>query len=83
MEAMASSTAFPIFSEMGRKQFGRGKAEGEAKAVLAVLEERGMTVTQEQRARIEGTTDPELLLTWIRRAVTTPSTAELLDGPAG
>lgn len=87
MEAMVSSTAFPIFSEMGRKQFGRGKAEGtaegEAKAVLAVLEERGMTVTQEQRARIEGTTDPELLLTWIRRAVTTPSTAELLDGPAG
>lgn len=86
LEAMVSTTAWPIYSEIGKKQFGKGReegrVEGEAAAVLAVLEERGLEVSTAQRARIEGTTDPDLLLTWIRRAVTTPSTAELLDGPA-
>lgn len=46
-----------------------GKAEGKAEAVLTVLRAQGIEVSEEVRERIEGTTDLELLDTWLSRVV--------------
>ena len=55
----------------------RGKAEGEAQAVLAVLEARELTPTEQQRKRILACTDLEQLNTWVRKAVTLVDVEEL------
>jgi hypothetical protein len=45
-----------------------GEARGEAKALLAVLESRGLTLTPEQRERILGCKDTTELDRWLRCA---------------
>jgi len=45
-----------------------GVVQGRVDALLALLEERKVTLTVEQTVRIERCTDKELLLRWIRRA---------------
>jgi predicted transposase/invertase (TIGR01784 family) len=57
----------------------RGRAEGEANAVLAVLNARGLTVTDQLRQRILECTDLELLDGWIRKAVTLTDPNELFE----
>ena len=70
-----------FFDESQQKSFDRGRdkgrAEGGAAHVLAVLETRGLAVSDEQRARIQSCTDIATLDRWVRRAVTIPSTDEL------
>jgi hypothetical protein len=56
----------------------KGKAEGRAEDVLAVLAARGLSVSDEQRARILGCTDIALLSRWVVKAATAQSTAEAL-----
>jgi hypothetical protein len=51
----------------------KGKAEGRADIVLAVLSVRGITVSESVRARITECTDLEQLEKWGRRAVTADS----------
>ncbi|MBW8740632.1 MAG: hypothetical protein JF621_27180 [Streptomyces turgidiscabies] len=58
----------------GRAQ---GKAEGQAAAILLVLEQRGLDVTDEIRERITGCDDTETLRTWLTRAPTVTSAAEI------
>ena len=59
----------------------RGKAEGEARgeaqAVLAVLEARGLVPTEQQRQRILDCTDLKQLNSWVRNAVTLVDVEEL------
>lgn len=68
-------------SDFARKYVAQGraggKAEGKAEAILAVLDERCILVSSENRERILGTTDLELLNDWIRRAISVPSADEL------
>lgn len=69
------------------KGFAKGRAEGELKgraegqqlAILAVLESRGLMVSEAQRARVLATHDVVELERWIRRAATVTA-AELLWG---
>jgi hypothetical protein len=56
---------------------GRGKAEGKTQAVLAVLEARGLRVSDEQRATIVGCADLDELERWVRKAVTVKTTGAL------
>ncbi|MFI6705700.1 hypothetical protein ACIBF7_04650 [Nonomuraea sp. NPDC050478] len=56
-----------------------GEAKGEAKAILMVLETRGLEVSDETRERILGCTDQETLESWIHKAVTVRSVEELFD----
>ncbi|MDX3454360.1 hypothetical protein PV396_20840 [Streptomyces sp. ME02-8801-2C] len=58
----------------GRAQ---GQAEGQATAILLVLEQRGVDVTDEIRDRITGCDDTETLRTWLTRALTATSAADL------
>lgn len=57
----------------------RGEARGEARAVLAVLEARGIMVSEEQRAFLLAMTDVAWLEAKIRAAVTVQSASELFD----
>jgi hypothetical protein len=56
-----------------------GKAEGEAKSVLAVLEARGVAITEMQRQKILQCTDGDLLNAWVRKAVTLTDVTELFE----
>jgi hypothetical protein len=84
LEELMTSTAWPVYSPFAREHFGKGKveglAEGEAKAVLSVFQARGITVTDEARARIMTCTDVDQLDEWVRRAVTAATVEELFDG---
>ncbi|MGI9004491.1 MAG: hypothetical protein ACR2GH_23045, partial [Pseudonocardia sp.] len=56
-----------------------GKAEGEARAVLAVLDARGIDVPPDARARIAECSDLDQLDVWVRRAVTAETVHDLFD----
>jgi hypothetical protein len=63
----------------------RGLAEGEARAraldIVAILETRGLTVTEAQRQQILGCTDLDQLDRWLRRAVLAVSADEVTAQP--
>ena len=54
-------------------------AEGEATAVLRVLQVRGVDVPDDVRARIASCTDLDQLGTWLQRAVTADKIQDLDD----
>lgn len=62
-----------FFDESQQRSFERGQA----KTIVAVLEARRLTVTDEQRERILASTDSAELERWARKAVTVASTDEL------
>jgi hypothetical protein len=72
-------------SEIGRtakakgeaEGLARGKAEGKAEAVLDILQDRGLVVSETQRARVLSCSDLNLLRHWLRRALSVQSTDEL------
>ncbi|KAA9380924.1 hypothetical protein F5972_07515 [Microbispora cellulosiformans] len=55
----------------------RGEARGEAKAILLVLESRGLRISDEARERIRLCEDPEQLDAWARGAAVITSVDEL------
>jgi hypothetical protein len=67
----------PIAKENFAKGEIKGKAEGEAEAVLLVLEARGLAATAEERSRISGCNDLSQLRAWLTRAVKVSTVAEL------
>jgi hypothetical protein len=52
-------------------------AQGEAKALLRVLDRRGLTVSDDQRERMLTCTDIATLEGWLDKAVTASSADEL------
>jgi hypothetical protein len=64
---------------LGRDQ---GRTEGEAHALLTVLQARGIAVPDGARERILAQKDPECLERWLRKAATAPSLAEVIDEPS-
>jgi hypothetical protein len=77
LEALVSTTTWPVYSPFAKEHYGRGKAEGEAEAILLVLRARGLAVTEEQRARITACADVEQLKDWVTRAVSVESASDL------
>ncbi|MFC4058869.1 hypothetical protein ACFOWE_11220 [Planomonospora corallina] len=55
----------------------RAEARGEARALVTVLESRGLTPSTAQRERITSCTDPDLLNTWLSRAATATDLADV------
>ncbi|HEX4817249.1 MAG TPA: hypothetical protein VFV66_31290 [Nonomuraea sp.] len=64
------------FAEMIRSE---GRAEGEAKAVLKVLEQRDIPVPGSVRDRILACTDLTLLDSWLTRSLKITTAEELFD----
>ena len=74
-EQMTTTREFK--SDFMRKLVTTSEARGEARAVLTVLEARGIDVPAEIRSRIAECTDPVVLDAWVRAAVTVSSVDEL------
>ncbi|HVW39900.1 MAG TPA: hypothetical protein VHC18_00985 [Amycolatopsis sp.] len=79
LEELMTTRTYEYQSDFARKYFGQGRVEGEATALLDVLAARDITITDNARTRILDCSDPELLRTWIRRAVTATTVDELFD----
>lgn len=69
-----TTTGHRYQSDFARRYFSEGEAlgeaRGEANAVLAVLDARGIDVSDRIRAAIASCTDLDRLALWIRRAAT-------------
>ena len=74
-EELMTAKTFEFQSAYAR----RLKADAEAKAVLAVLDARGIDVPDGVRARITGCSDLDQLLTWVRRAATANAIEDLFE----
>lgn len=81
LEALMTAGTYEYQSDFARRHRAQGRAEGEAtgeaKAVLAVLEARGLTVPDAARTRVMECTDLTQLDIWVRRAATASSTDDL------
>jgi hypothetical protein len=75
LEAIVKTRDREYKSDFARGYYGQGRSE----AVLDVLSARGIEVPEEARLRISECTDPALLKSWVRRAVTVASVDELFD----
>lgn len=77
-----------IYERWERKVKAQGRAEGRAEgevggravALVAVLESRGLAMTEAQRKQILDCTDVARLDAWLRAVHATPSVAALLAG---
>lgn len=78
LEEIVAAETWPVYSPFAKKHFGLGEASGEAKAILLVLESRGLQVTPQQRARITNCTDLDQLSEWATRAAHVTETDDLL-----
>jgi len=79
LEALMRSGTYEYQSDFARRYVAEGRAEGRARAVLAVLEERDLDVPSVVRERVLACSDPELLDALVRRAVTVASAEDLFD----
>ena len=77
LEELMTTTGFRFQSDFARRNFAAGKAEGEARAVLAVLHARGVDVPESIRAEITNCTDLDQLGTWIQLAATADKIEDL------
>ncbi|MGW5972926.1 hypothetical protein [Streptomyces sp. NPDC055186] len=62
--------------EQGLEQ---GHVQRAAEDVLLVLDQRGLDISDEVRARVTDCTDPEVLRHWLLRAVTAPKAEEIFE----
>ncbi|MFI1917594.1 hypothetical protein [Nocardia sp. NPDC020380] len=76
LEAMMA-IKYEYQSDFARRYVAEGRAEGVARAVLTVLEARGVYVSQTSEDRIRQCKEPELLEIWLRRAATAESADDL------
>ena len=67
----------PFIDGLIEEGLTRGIQQGEADAILRVLDARGLKVTAAQRERITGCTDLKQLQDWITRAVTAAKVADI------
>jgi len=66
-------------SSFSRQLRAEGRAEGWAASVLRALDARGVSITDQQRARIEGCTDLDQLEEWLGRAAIATQASEVFD----
>jgi hypothetical protein len=82
LEEFMTTTPFRYQSDFARRYFGqgeaKGKAEGEANALLAILDARNIPVPDDVRANIAACTDIDVLDAWIRRAATAEKLEDVL-----
>jgi hypothetical protein len=68
-------------SDFAKKYVAQGRAEEAARAVLTVLQARGLVVPDAARERILAQKDTERLERWLEKAAVAPSVAAVLDDP--
>ncbi|MGA5487815.1 hypothetical protein ACPCK1_08575 [Streptomyces pseudogriseolus] len=70
-------THFPGHGTLFEEKYLEGKAEGEAKGILRVLEVRGLAISDDVRARITTCTDLDRLHDWLDRSGTVERAEDL------
>jgi hypothetical protein len=74
-----TAQTFEFYSDYAHRLGAAFMAKGEAVAVLAVLDARGIDVPDDIRARIATCTDLDQLDIWVRRAATAHAIEELFE----
>jgi hypothetical protein len=74
-----SYIAEEIRDEGRNEGLDKGLAEGRAEDILLVLDQRGLNVTDEVRERITDGDDPEIMRTWLTRALTATTATEIFE----
>jgi hypothetical protein len=77
LEDLMAGGTYEFQSDFAKKHQAKGRAEGRAEALLAVLEARGLRASDEARVRILACADATQLDAWIRKAATATSIDEL------
>ena len=85
LEKLMASGNYEFQSDFARKYLTKGREEGreegevagQAKALLAVLESRGLRISKKARTRMLACTDIGHLDAWVRRAASVASVEEL------
>jgi hypothetical protein len=68
-------------TDFAKKYVAQGRAEGNAEALLAVLQARGIAVPDAVRERILAQKEPDRLLRWLKKATVATSAAAVIDEP--
>lgn len=68
-------------SRTAQALWAEGHSDGLAEALLVVLGGRGVDISDEARDRITSCPDHDTLTTWLTRAATATTTAELFEQP--
>lgn len=79
LEEMMKLEEYEWQSDFAIQHQAKGRAEGEAHAILVVLQSRGIHVSDDARERITGCTDKEQLERWLKRTAKVQSADELFD----
>ncbi|TDC59780.1 hypothetical protein E1200_31570 [Actinomadura sp. GC306] len=79
LEEIVNVAGYEWQSEFAKTHRGEGRAEGEAKAVLLVLDARGITVPNEIREHVTNCTDTDQLERWVQRAAIIDKAEDLLE----
>ncbi|WP_433511401.1 hypothetical protein ACQP2T_47440 [Nonomuraea sp. CA-143628] len=74
---LMSTKTYRYQSEFAQQLRAEGHAEGEAKMLLLILNDRGITISEEARERIRTCTDVAVLESWAHQALTITSADEL------
>ncbi|HEY8375559.1 MAG TPA: hypothetical protein VIK91_03680 [Nannocystis sp.] len=82
IESLMSTAQRRYYSEIFQEHFDRGLAEGEARGkaelLLKLLALKNFPLTDADRERILGCTDPDLLDTWAARVLSATSLRDVL-----
>jgi len=78
LEALMATGTYEVKSEFLRRYYTEGRAEGEVRALLAILNARGISVPDDAHTRITECTDLDQLDTWLRRAATASTIQDVL-----
>ncbi|MEV2274088.1 hypothetical protein AB0I72_00760 [Nocardiopsis sp. NPDC049922] len=87
MEDLMAVDTWEWQSDFARKYVGIGREEGReegrakeaARNVILILQDRGLTPSEQERQRIESCTDLDTLKTWVLRAVRVERSEDLFD----
>jgi hypothetical protein len=76
---VASVYPYPSQLRLQGREEGReeGRAEGQATSIITVLDDRGISMEDADRARILGCADLETLGTWLHRSLRVSAISEL------
>jgi len=67
-----------LLRNLSAEHQARGEARGEAKAILTVLDRRGVAVPDDVRDQVLECSDAKQLDTWLGRAITAATAADVI-----
>ncbi|TDC83514.1 hypothetical protein [Actinomadura sp. 7K507] len=79
LEEIVNIAGYEWQSDFAKTHRAEGRAEGEAEAVLLVLDARGIAVPNDIRERVTNCTDTDQLGRWVQRAAVIDKAEDLLD----